>query len=185
MNHYSNLGSRMIQTADLFAFAAHTGAGQVRKYTGEAYIAHPRAVAAIVQTVHGHHWTDVAAALLHDVVEDTGITLDHIEDQFGTVVYLKVQALTNVGLEAGNRKARFEVNLARLSEASNQTKTIKIADLIDNTSSIVQHDPGFAPVYLREKKELLERALRGGDRTLWERAWSQCCTSLIGLGEKA
>ncbi|MBO6535097.1 MAG: hypothetical protein JJ966_02665 [Balneolaceae bacterium] len=43
------------------------------------------------------------------------------------------------------------------------------ADLISNTYSIVEHDPGFAKVYLREKELLLE-VLKEGDHTLWKKA---------------
>ncbi|HET8688145.1 MAG TPA: hypothetical protein VFM18_16035, partial [Methanosarcina sp.] len=50
--------------------------------------------------------------------------------------------------------------------ASPQAKTIKLADLIDNTSSIVEHDKDFAKIYLAEKKLLLE-VLHDGDMKLW------------------
>ncbi|WLR90942.1 HD domain-containing protein [Shinella zoogloeoides] len=181
MNHYSNVGATMIMKADLFAFAAHTGASQVRKYTADPYIIHPRAVARLVQGVPGHDYRQVVLALLHDTVEDTGISLDDIESLFGEAMREDVEALTNCGKEMGNRKTRFEINLKRIAAAPNSVKTVKVADLIDNTSTIVQHDPNFAVVYLKEKKELLERALRGADEVLWQRAWSQCCTSMIEL----
>lgn len=162
MNHYSNVGSTMIQKADLFAHAAHSAIGQRRKYTREPYIVHPRAVARIVQTVPGHDWHMVCLALLHDVVEDTHIGYDHIESLFGSMMVEDVWFLTNVGKEKGNRATRFQLNLDRLAQAPMNVKTVKVADLIDNTSSIVQHDPDFARLYLKEKKELLERALFAG-----------------------
>ena len=55
--------------------------------------------------------------------------------------------------------------------ATPEAKTIKLADLIDNTKSIVEHDPRFAKVYLEEKRLLLE-VLKDGDETLWQQAHS-------------
>ena len=55
------------------------------------------------------------------------------------------------------------------SIASARAQTIKLADLINNTSSIVKHDTKFAKVYLREKALLLD-VLTRGDITLWRQA---------------
>lgn len=63
------------------ATAAHEGIGQVRKYTGEPYINHPAAVAELVSSVP-HTPEMLAAAWLHDTVEDTPITLLDIELNF-------------------------------------------------------------------------------------------------------
>lgn len=60
--------------ADAAAFAAQAHAGQVRKYTGEPYIRHPEAVAKLVQA-SGGDTAMVAAAWLHDTVEDTAVTV--------------------------------------------------------------------------------------------------------------
>lgn len=59
----------------------------------------------------------------------------------------------------------------RLAESSREVQTIKVADLIDNTPSIVQHDPDFARVYLREKRDLLN-VLTLADQDLVDRAWT-------------
>ena len=61
----------LVIKADTFADLSHSG--QVRKYTGEPYIVHPREVATLVSTV-AHTPEMLAAALLHDVVEDTPAT---------------------------------------------------------------------------------------------------------------
>src|SRR5690606_42105221 len=53
----------------------------------------------------------------------------------------------------------------RIGNISNQAKTIKLADLIDNTSSIVQYDKGFAVTYLNEKRYMLN-VLEGGYKVL-------------------
>jgi (p)ppGpp synthase/HD superfamily hydrolase len=134
-----------------FATGAHSAIGQTRKYTGEPYIVHPRAVVKILLE-HGIDDPHVlGAAWLHDVVEDTEVTIEDIETSIGTRIGYMVRDLTNVHLEFGNRKARYKENLRRLTFAAPESQDIKLADLIDNTRSIVEHDPKFAPKYLEEK----------------------------------
>jgi len=157
----------MEQRARAFAESAH--AGQVRKYTGEPYITHPAAVVELVRSVpHTPHM--IAAAWLHDVVEDTPITLSIIEAAFGSKVSVLVEQLTDVSRpEDGNRKTRKAIDREHTARASPEAKTIKLADLIDNTRPIVERDPEFARVYLEEKRLLLE-ALTEGDPVLYAMA---------------
>ncbi|MTJ93609.1 MAG: HD domain-containing protein, partial [Desulfovibrio sp.] len=75
----------LIARAAAFAAEAHAAVGQVRKYTGEPYVEHPRAVARLVADAGGDD-AMVAAAWLHDVVEDTRVSLDEIRGQFGDAV---------------------------------------------------------------------------------------------------
>lgn len=154
-----------------FATAAHDG--QTRKYTGEAYITHPVAVAELVRTVL-HHPDMIAAALLHDVVEDCGIPSARIHDEFGHGVGNLVDQVTDVSVPAdGNRAARKALDLRHLANASPSAMTIKLADIIHNTSSIKTRDPNFWAVYRPEKLAMLE-VLKQGDETLWQLAMSQC-----------
>ncbi|MCK5601340.1 HD domain-containing protein [Candidatus Pacearchaeota archaeon] len=159
----SDLESR----AKEFATKKHTG--QTRKYTGEAYICHP---AAVVDIVRGIAHTDemIAAAWLHDTVEDTETTLTEIEEHFGDHVSMLVEMLTDVSRPFdGNRAARKALDRAHTAKASPDAKTIKLADLIHNSTNIMEFDPAFAKIYLAEKKLLLE-ILTEGDRDLWDRA---------------
>lgn len=66
-------------------------------------------------------------------------------------------------------RLRKAIDREHTAKASPAAKTIKLADLIDNTRSIVKYDPSFAEVYLREKAELL-KVLTDGDQTLWSMA---------------
>ena len=59
-------------------------------------------------------------------------------------------------LETGNRAQRKAASRNRLASASAEIQTIKCADLISNTASIVQHDAKFAEIYLEEKRLLLD-----------------------------
>lgn len=146
----------LIEKADLFASAAHAAVGQKRKYSQDDYIVHPRRVSKMVAEFGG---TDemIAAALLHDVLEDTDVTSDLIASTFGSVVHSLVVDLTDVSKpEDGNRAVRKGIDATRLSLASKDAQIIKLADLIDNSDDIVANDPSFAKVFLKEKAHLLD-----------------------------
>jgi (p)ppGpp synthase/HD superfamily hydrolase len=115
----------------------------------------------------------IAAALLHDVVEDTHVTLDQIEDRFGNEVAELVGWLTDISRpEDGNRRTRKALDRFHSADAPAEAQTIKLADLIHNTISIAEHDPNFWKVYREEKIELL-KVLTKGDKTLMYRAQQQ------------
>ena len=92
-----------------FATAAHASIDQRRKYTGEPYIVHPVAVAEIVRSVP-HTPEMIAAAYLHDVVEDTPVTIAEIESEFGSTISGLVGWLTDVSAPSdGNRRSRMRL----------------------------------------------------------------------------
>jgi (p)ppGpp synthase/HD superfamily hydrolase len=159
--------SDLVQKAKDFATLAHKG--QVRKYTGVPYIVHPVEVMEIVRTVK-HDDTMLAAAMLHDVVEDTDCTLDDIRAEFGEDVASLVADLTDVSkLEDGNRETRKAKDRGHSAGASPSAQTVKLADLISNSLDIVKHDPAFAKIYMAEKLLLLG-VLTRGNTTLFVRA---------------
>lgn len=150
-----------------FATLAHEG--QTRKYTGEPYINHPAAVVELVRSVP-HTPEMLAAAWLHDTVEDCGVDLREIHAVFGINVARLVEMLTDVSQpEDGNRAQRKAIDRAHTTRCSPDAATIKLADLIDNTRSIVERDPEFANVYLEEKRLLLE-VLTHGNGSMWRAA---------------
>jgi guanosine-3',5'-bis(diphosphate) 3'-pyrophosphohydrolase len=158
--------------ARLFATAAHAAVGQLRKYTHEPYIVHPAEVAKIVRSVP-HTEAMVAAAWLHDTVEDTGVSIELIRAEFGSEVSDLVGWLTDVSRpDHGNRAQRKAVDRAHTAAAPAEAQTVKLADLISNTRSIVQHDAKFAETYLAEKRLLLE-VMHRGDATLMQIARQQ------------
>lgn len=149
-----------------FAAAAHWG--QSRKYTGEPYITHPAAVVELVRSVP-HTEDMLCAAWLHDTVEDTAVEFMHIDFMFGHDVSTMVWHLTDISTPAdGNRKARKAIDRAHLAKAPPVVKTIKLADLIDNSQSIIAYSKGFAKVYMSEAA-LLMQVLRDGDPILWHK----------------
>jgi (p)ppGpp synthase/HD superfamily hydrolase len=159
-------GMDIVHKAQVFAIAAHSSVRQVRKYTGEPYFVHPAEVAQIVAGVPGSTPDMVAAAWLHDVVEDTGCTFTDIHMNFGIDIATLVGWLTDVSKpEDGNRAVRKAIDRAHTADAPAEAQTIKLADLISNSKSIMQHDPAFARTYLEEKRLLLE-VMTKGDRGL-------------------
>ena len=147
---------KLINKALKFSTAAHAAVNQKRKYTGEDYIVHPIAVSNIVKE-NGGTEDMIAAALLHDTVEDTKVTREQIAEEFGWKIFKLVVELTDVTKpEDGNRQIRKAIEAKRLGMASKEAQMIKLADLIDNTKSIFEHDPKFAKVYRQEKIDLLE-----------------------------
>ena len=170
---------RIINQASAFAIAAHSAIGQRRKYTEEPYWHHCREVARLIWRNSRPSTNNdedvildkiVAAAWLHDTVEDTKVTLADIGFVFGSEVQSLVEMVTDISKpEDGNRETRKRLDREHLAEASPHGKTIKLADLIDNTKSIATYDPDFAVQYLKEK-ELLLPLLREGDENLYRMA---------------
>jgi (p)ppGpp synthase/HD superfamily hydrolase len=123
----------------------------------------------IVRSV-AHSESMLAAALLHDCVEDCGVELSEIFDIFGSRVAAMVDDLTDESkAEDGNRATRKEIDRMHTEVALADSKTIKLADLISNSKSICEHDKDFAKVYIKEKELLLE-VLTEGDPTLYAQA---------------
>jgi (p)ppGpp synthase/HD superfamily hydrolase len=155
-------GMDVVRKAQVYAMAAHAAVGQRRKYSGDPYIVHPAEVAKIVAGVPGATPDMVAAAWLHDVVEDTGCTYTDIHMAFGADIAALVGWLTDVSQpQDGNRAHRKAMDRAHTAEAPAEAQTIKLADLISNSRSIVAHDPAFARTYLAEKRLLLAVMTRG------------------------
>lgn len=144
---------------DAMMFAREAHRAQQRKYTGNPYADHLAEVAGIAMTVGWqasliHPDQVMATAWLHDCVEDQGVQYAQLCRLFGHVVADGVMLLSD--LEIGNRAERKAAGRIRLAAAPGWVQTIKCADLISNTSSIVQHDPKFAVTYLEEKRLLLD-----------------------------
>lgn len=159
----------IVEKARLFAQEAHKN--QKRKYSGEPYFVHCEEVAKIVESI-GSDDNMIAAAYLHDTVEDTGTSLATIVDEFGMDVAALVEDLTDVSKPIdGNRAARKKMDRLHTAKASPRAKTIKLADLISNSRDILKRDPDFAKVYLAEKKLLLE-VLTEGNGFLYQQAMS-------------
>ena len=169
--------TKLIQEALMLAIKAHDG--QRRKYTGEPYSMHPIGVSKIVETVE-HTPEMIAAALLHDVVEDTPVTFREIKDTFGSVVAEYVHYCTNVSeKDDGNRKSRKKMDADHFALGPAESQTIKVADLIHNSQTIIPHDQKFFhKAYKYEKQymmDVLTKAdpiLKGQAQIMLDESWN-------------
>lgn len=152
-----------------FAMICHKG--QKRKYTGNPYTDHLAEVAGIFATSCYSSDAMLAVCWLHDCMEDCNIKKSQISNKFGFFISEKVEELSD--LEEGNRKERKLLSRIRLSHCCAEVQTVKVADLISNTASIVEHDKDFAKIYLEEKRLLLDVLLMA-DPKLVKIARKQC-----------
>ncbi len=133
--HPADDTSIIIRAAET-ATVAH--AGQLRR-SGEAYITHPIAVAGIVADL-GLDAQTVAAALLHDAVEDTGVTTELIERDFGPAVALIVEGVTKLDrLQFDSKEAQQAATVRKMLVAMAddwRVLIIKLADRLHNMRTL-------------------------------------------------
>lgn len=161
-----------------FADKAH--GDQMRRYSKERYIVHPERVMKLLMS-YTKELPVLAAALLHDVLEDTPVKKEEIQEFLESVMSEEealrtvelVVELTDVYTKENeprlNRKKRKAMEAERLGMTSAAAQTIKYADLIDNSIDIAHNDPDFARVFLRENKGLLEK-MKNGNQELYDKA---------------
>ena len=153
-------------------FADRAHGDQKRKYTPERYIVHPVRVMNICRE-YTNTFPILAASLLHDVVEDTAVTSGEIKQFLATLVGPQqasittelVEELTDIYTKQNypkwNRRKRKAKEADRISKLSPESQTIKYADIIDNCKEIVEYDPEFAGVFVRECRSLLKKIPKG------------------------
>ena len=129
---------KVIRKAFNLALEAHKGQ---RRKSGELYIMHPISVAIICAKEIGLGATSVICALLHDVVEDTEVTLEEIEAIFGTKVAKIIDGLTKIGGMIGedsNRSIQAENFKKILLTMAEDVRVIiiKIADRLHNMRTL-------------------------------------------------
>jgi GTP pyrophosphokinase len=121
-----------------YGLAAKAHAGQVRN-SGEAYISHPLAVATILAGL-GLDDVTIAAALLHDAVEDTGLGLDEIEESFGVEVASIVDGVTKLDrVRFDSKQAQQAATIRKMLVAmakDPRVLLIKLADRLHNMQTI-------------------------------------------------
>ena len=134
--HHPRESGTKIVTAYEVAAAAHSG--QTRK-SGEPYITHPLAVAGIAAR-YGMDETTICGALLHDAVEDTGVTLPDVEAQFGAEVAAIVDGVTKLDrLDFGSKQAQQAASMRKMLVAMAKdlrVLVIKLADRLHNMRTI-------------------------------------------------
>jgi (p)ppGpp synthase/HD superfamily hydrolase len=148
----------LIEKARIFATEAHGANNQRRKYTNLPYITHPQSVVAILRSVGITDQATLCAAWMHDVLEDCpGVASCEIGVCFSPEIEHMVVMLTDTPAGRGlNRARRKAIDRVRLSCADHRVQSIKVADLIDNSSTIAAFDPEFAKIYMAEKEALMK-----------------------------
>ncbi|EAU55585.1 RelA/SpoT family protein [Mariprofundus ferrooxydans] len=131
-----------------YVFAAHAHAGQVRS-SGDPYITHPLAVAGILASL-GMDEASVITALLHDTVEDTGVKLSEIEENFGADVARLVDGVTKIGqihFNSSEHKQAENFRKMILATAKDlRVLIVKLADRLHNMRTL-----GFVPEHKRRR----------------------------------
>ncbi len=153
-------------------FADQSHGEQMRKYSDHRYIVHPERVMKTVEK-YSDKIEVLAAALLHDVLEDTPVSGQEIreflsqlmDDEKAQRTVELVVELTDIYTKdkysSWNRRKRKEKEADRLSKASADAQTIKYADIIDNCPEIAIEDPDFAERYYSECKTLIRKMDKG------------------------
>ena len=176
---------KLIEKAYFLAKERHEG--QMRK-SGEPYITHPIAVAKILTELHAGPAT-LIAALLHDTVEDTSLTLKEVEQEFGPEIAQLVDGVTKIGKLSFTTKASQADNHQKMLLAMAKdirVVIIKIADRLHNVRTLESMSPEkqykiatetleiYAPLahrlgIFRVKAELEDRSLRYTDPPMYYR----------------
>ncbi|WP_048919549.1 HD domain-containing protein [Rufibacter radiotolerans] len=181
----------------VWAFAVEAHGEQQRKFNFEPYVRHLERVA---QTVMAYGGTTgmVMAALLHDVLEDTPVTVPELqafleevcqdtitkpEEVLQMVIDLTDQ-FTKAQAPGHNRRRRKEMERQRLATISPRAQTIKLADIIDNTRDIIAYDISFARVYVPEIVAVLEVLRNAEPFRLYMLACYEAQTALYRLEDQ-
>lgn len=151
----------------LIAFVKAQHGDQVRKYTNEPYFNHLLAVAEMAERTGVKYGWEIG--LCHDLFEDTICTYG---DLFGFLhsklydvtacnficshVWDLTDVFTSKDFPYLNRQIRKQCEALRLHTIDRVSQAVKCCDLIDNTSTIMKHDVGFAKKYIPEKREIVK-----------------------------
>lgn len=134
--HIKKESFKDIRRAFQFALDAH---GDIRRKSGEPYIIHPLEVATICAREIGLGTKSIVAALLHDVVEDTPVTLEEIDELFGPKIAEIIDGLTKVsgimGKSTSEQAENFKKILLTLSDDV-RVILIKLADRLHNMRTL-------------------------------------------------
>ena len=169
---------RMNNMAKAYEIAAVAHAGQVRKGNGEPYINHPIRVAHMVSTAgigSRHEIVDlIIAAILHDTVEDSDLTLEEIGTTFGTKVRDLVDGCTDTpGMKKLPRPKRKAAQAKKVRELDQGVQLIKLADQVDNLESLFRTLESFETGDATSRVEgmlLVVKVCESANRVLLHRA---------------
>jgi guanosine-3',5'-bis(diphosphate) 3'-pyrophosphohydrolase len=168
----------LVKDAIHLATTAHIN--QTRKYSGLPYILHPLEVACVLSK-YTNNYKEIAAAILHDVIEDCDEIYSVSIKKLDVEVHQLVLELTNENHPTNfNRAKRKELDREHIKKASFQAKRIKLIDRTCNLKDMHRVDDDFRIVYANESLLLLE-CLRNVNDEL-EKELEDIIITLKGLG---
>ena len=153
------LNTDLLDRAIIFAVKAH--AGTERRGKGFPYIVHPMEAMEIVSTMTADQEL-LAAAALHDTVEDTDVTVEQLREEFGDRIADLVSAESDVmdeGVsEEDSWRARKEAGIQRLARAGRDAKIVALGDKLSNMRAIArdyatQGDPFWSIFHAKDPKQ--------------------------------
>ncbi|MGV8169528.1 MAG: HD domain-containing protein [Candidatus Nanoarchaeia archaeon] len=143
----------LLPEAIIFAFNAHSG--QYRKLSIHQYIIHPLRVSEIILKNFNHR-KDLESlrliAVLHDTIEDTWVNEQKIREKFGDFIADRIIELTEPA--EGTKQERHKRYVEILETASDETKIVKLADILDNV--ILTNDDERWKNFLTKSQKTLE-----------------------------
>ena len=149
----------LIVKASSFALEAHKG--QKRKYTGKDYIEHPVRVANSIAKHELKSKELIAAAYLHDVVEDCDVNPSVILKEFGPLVAYFVMGVTNpskiIPSHTMYRHRRKKIDFLHVKSFGRECCVLKLIDRLDNLNELeYKYNPGFVDKYITESYMLID-----------------------------
>ncbi len=169
--------SELVNKAKQWAHEAHNSIGQKRKFSGEPYTVHTDGVEHRL-FLAGEGEEVRAAGHLHDVLEDVAPLNPKFSEEEMLKIFPKevvelVKEVTNIFTKENypdlNRAKRKHEEHLRLSKISTKGKSIKLADITENVTGVMEQDVGFGRVFVSEKANLL-KYLKDGNPLLYKDA---------------
>lgn len=151
------------EDANIFKFSSkievikYLHRNQIRRFTIAPYWTHPVRVATLVMKYKESHEIDalVSAALFHDTLEDTELTIEKLTDMEGTLVSSLVVELTSDKKEIAV-VGKTEYLKKKISDMSSWARIIKLCDRLDNISDFIYASKEFIVKYGRETADILK-----------------------------
>ncbi len=156
----SYLDPEQIALVERAYYCAEEAHGDQRRTSGELYITHPLAVAKILASMHMDHYS-LAAAMLHDVIEDTNTGKEELAEQFGDTVAELVDGVSKLThIEFSSQEEKQARNFEKMAIAMSKDIRVIIVKLADRLHNMRTLEPLKAEKRRRVAKETLEMYAR-------------------------
>lgn len=142
----------IVEKAEKFAKEKHNG--EIRRFSGEPYFNHVKRVSENIKKYKKSHRSEelVAAAFLHDTLEDTNTDYKELKENFGELIASLVKELSNneEEIEHSSKKSYLAEKMADPEQMSSWGLCLKLSDRLDNISDLDKTNPEFRKRYIDE-----------------------------------